>query len=172
MTTGSLRIAASVGFAALGFFLSTRAEAQVVDSGTDAPPAIEPDRPSPAAPTNLALTGAVVTGVWYGGALGASFIWSNAPWSTEMKIPIAGPWLSINQLDCRGEPDCTTLLEVVRVVLVSIDGVGQAAGLAFIAESLFMPSTADKPPPKSSSKLRPFPIVTSNVLGLGVAGEL
>jgi hypothetical protein len=170
--TGLLRIVAGAGLATLSLLISTRAEAQVVDLGTD-PPAPEPaDVPSAAAPTNLALTGAVVTGVWYGGALGASFIWSNAPWSTEMKIPIAGPWLSLNQLECGNEPECTTLLEVVRIVLVSIDGVGQAAGLAFIAESLFMPSAADKRPAKKSAKLRPFPIVTSNVLGVGVAGEL
>ncbi|HEY3497642.1 MAG TPA: hypothetical protein VGK73_23250 [Polyangiaceae bacterium] len=174
MNRRPLRILAALATALLGLLASSRAEAQFAEPETalPAPSADQPDLPSPAAPVNLALTGAAITGVWYGGALGASLLWSNAPWSTEMKIPIAGPWLSLNQLSCGNEPNCTTLLVVVRAVLVTIDGVGQAAGLAIAAESLFLP-TAEPPRAKSkSARLRPFPLVTSDAIGVGVAGEL
>jgi len=172
---GSFPVAVGSALAAFALLFSQPARAQSADLPSPLlAPAIEPDLPSPAAPTNLALTGVAVTGVWYGGALGSSLIWSNAPWSGVMKIPFAGPWISLKDIECGNEPDCTTLLVVTRAVLMSIDGLGQAAGVAFVLESVFMPSSARaKTKEKSArSSLRPFPLVTADVVGVGLAGEL
>jgi hypothetical protein len=170
------RLALAAAFGVFALFLPGNARAQSAAPGFAGPiPAVEPEVPSAAAPVNLALTGAVVTGVWYGGALGASFIWSNAPWSDQMKIPFAGPWLSLKDIECGNEPNCTTLLVVTRAVLMSIDGIGQAAGVAFMLESLFVPTAVPQPRAKtksSHSRLRPFPLVAGGAIGVGLAGEL
>jgi hypothetical protein len=168
-------------FVALALVVSEPASAQTGDLETalTPTPAIEPDLPTRAAPINLALTGAAVTGVWYGGALGASFIWHEQPFTPSLRIPIAGPWLAMTKdMECTTNPpdfECDTAFEVVRYVLLAVDGVGQATGLAFMLEALFMPSAPAAPPPREKSahaRLRPFPLVTGDAVGVGLAGEL
>jgi hypothetical protein len=141
----------------------------------------ETDLPSPGAPGRLALTGGIVTGVWYGGALGASLLFPDAPGAEDLRIPVAGPFLALADTGCAdSEPDCDTVIVVVRAILTTIDGIGQAGGIGMVLESLFMPtaeSTARTSSPSSDSastetEIRPVPIVAGkDGVGLGVVGR-
>lgn len=139
-------------------------------------PAPEPDLPSRAAPVNLALTGAAITGVWYGAALGTSFIWSQGDYARDLRIPIAGPFMALDDMNCpvSKDPNCTTLLIVMRVIAASIDGVGQATGLALALESLLMPTAAPRRSTRDTRRgIRPIPFVAGrDAVGIGFAGEL
>jgi hypothetical protein len=57
---------------------------------------------------------------------------------------------------------------------MTIDGVGQVVGLAFMLEFFFVPTAPSARPKQKSSgrKLRPFPLVAGGAIGLGLAGEL
>lgn len=142
----------------------------------------EADLPSPGAPGRLALTGGIVTGVWYGGALGASLLFPDAPGAEDLRIPVAGPFLALADTGCAdSEPDCDTVLVVVRAILTTIDGIGQAGGIGMVLESLFLPTAestargASSPSSDSASaetEIRPVPIVTGkDGVGLGVVGR-
>lgn len=149
---------------------------------TAPPVAPEADRPSPSAPGRLALTGGIVTGVWYGAALGTSLLFPDAPGARELRIPVAGPFMSLAETGCAdSEPDCDTVLVVVRAILTTIDGIGQVGGVAMMIESLFLPTAATSgaqlsvPRSKSASnetRVVPVPIVTGkDGIGLGVVGR-
>jgi len=139
------------------------------------PPAASQDYPPPSARGTHLLVGAVVTGAWYGGALGASLMWPDAPGAKDLRIPIAGPWMALADTGCaEDDPDCSTVLVVIRAVLTGIDGVGQAGGLLLIGEGLFLPTREAK---KSSRPKGPdFAIRPSAVaagkdgIGIGIAG--
>lgn len=139
-------------------------------------PAKKPDLPSPATRWNLALTGVGVTAGFYGAALGASLIWQNGPWAPEMRIPFAGPWMAMSDFKCGSvEPNCGTALVVVRYVLASIDGIGQAGGVLIALESLFLPvqsaARAKAPALPKHARVRPVPFVAGrDAIGLGVVG--
>jgi hypothetical protein len=152
------------------------AQESVAERPTPPGPAPEPDLPSPAAPVNLALTGAAITGVWYGAALGTSFLWSKADYARDLRIPIAGPFMALDDMNCSKakDPNCTTLLIVMRVVAASIDGVGQATGLALALESLLMPTAAPRRTTRETRRgIRPIPFVAGrDGVGIGFAGEL
>lgn len=178
-----LPTAFALTFGASAWLLPGVAAAQAQDPLMDQPaapgPAPEPELPSRAAPVNLALTGAAITGAWYGAALGSSFIWSNGDYAKDLRIPIAGPWMALDNLSCpvSKDPNCTTLLIVMRYIAVGIDGVGQATGLALALESLLMPTA----PPRSSTTrsarpprgIRPIPFVAGrDGVGIGFTGEL
>jgi hypothetical protein len=142
----------------------------------------EADRPSPSAPGRLALAGGIVTGVWYGAALGTSLLFPDAPGAEELRIPVAGPFMSLAETGCAdSEPDCDTVIVVVRAILTTIDAVGQVGGVAMMIESLFLPTAATSgaklsmPRRESASnetQVVPVPIVTGkDGIGLGVAGR-
>lgn len=127
--------------------------AETADPGgkatTDAPAAaiereaLPLEYPPPAAKTNLALTGGAIFVGWYGAAIGASFLEPDAPGSTDLRIPVVGPWMAVAQAGCaKGNPDCSTAWVVVRAILQAMDGIGQAGGLAVIGEALFLPTRA------------------------------
>jgi hypothetical protein len=82
----------------------------------------------------------VSTAAWYGGAVGASYIWPDEPGAKDLRIPFAGPWMSLSHAGCHGRSGCSTVLVVFGAVLTALDGVGQAAGLGLTAEGLFMPT--------------------------------
>jgi hypothetical protein len=173
-----LSAAHALTFGACAWFSPALASAQeaITDRPPPAAPAPEPDLPSRAAPVNLALTGAAVTGIWYGAALGSSFIWSNGDYARDLRIPIAGPFMALDDMSCpkSKDPNCTTLLIVMRVIAASIDGVGQATGLALALESLLMPTAAPRRTPRDTSRgIRPIPFVAGrDAVGIGFAGEL
>ena len=119
-------------------------------------------------------TGLAVTGVSYGMVLGASYIWPDARYSDEVRVPIAGPWMAIiGDTGCpKHDPNCSTVVLVVVAILTGIDGVLQAGGVGMALESAFMPTSSSKPAQKSSAPtIHPVPIVAGrDSVGLGVVG--
>lgn len=109
--------------------------------------------PSSARPT-VVIAGVATTAVWYGLAVGTAYAWSDAPGASDLKIPIAGPWMALPETGCFDEdPDCSVVFKILRVLMIGIEGVGQAGGLAVAAEGLFLPTTAGEPiRQKQSSK--------------------
>jgi len=100
--------------------------------------------PPPAARRNLLLVGLASTAVWYGGALGASYAVDDPAMAKDLRIPFAGPWMALTRTGCGGGPDCNTFLVVLGAIATSLDGIGQAAGLALAGEGLFMPTQEPK----------------------------
>lgn len=82
-----------------------------------------------------------------------SFAFPDAPGAKDLRIPIAGPWMAIANNGCPpNEPDCSKVWVVMRTILTAIDGIGQAAGIGFALEGIFLPT--QEPRPKSE---RPRP---------------
>jgi hypothetical protein len=139
-----------------------------------APP--EYDLPQPSTRWNLLFTGLAVTGVSYGLALGASYIWPDGRTSEELRVPIVGPWMAIADTGCpEGESDCSTVLLVVGAIFTGVDGVLQAGGLGIALESAFIPTSSgakrEKRAASDALRVRPVPYVAGrDGVGLGVAG--
>jgi hypothetical protein len=135
--------------------------------------------PAPATRWSLLAVGALTTAAWYGLAYGGSYLYPTARGAEELKIPIAGPWMSLAETGCpETTPDCSTFWMVVGVILKTFDGIGQAGGLLIMAEGLFLPTVEPKPSAAQSTRVLASPeprvtIVPTAVpggLGVGVAG--
>jgi hypothetical protein len=131
---------------------------------------------------SLLLAGAVTTASWYTLALAPSLIWQDFPGSRDLRTPVAGPWMALADTGCPDDnPNCSMVWVVARAVLIGLDGVGQAGGLAVMAEAALMPTGDAKPAPvarrrlpRTSATLRwqPVPIVAGrDGLGIGVVGR-
>ncbi len=119
-----------------------------------------------------------MTAAWYGGAVGLSYLWPDAPAAEKLRYPVVGPWVSLANTGCpASDPDCSLFWVVLRAVLTTVDGIGQAGGLALMAEAAFVPTARpeDPPPPRraehSSIELRALPYVSEEGAGLGVFGR-
>lgn len=95
--------------------------------------------------------GLATTAAWYGAGYGIGALWPDAPGRNDLRIPIAGPFMDLAKTGCpAGESGCSTFELVLRTMLISLDAVGQAGGLALVLEgALFSPSGIE--PPRSSS---------------------
>ena len=153
---------------------SDAADPAAVPVAPSAPP--EYDLPPPSTRWNLLFTGLTVTGVSYGLALGASYIWPDGRTSEELRVPIVGPWMAIADTGCpEDETDCSTVLLVVGAVFTGIDGVLQAGGLGIALESAFIPTSSgakrEKRATSDAPSVRPVPYVAGrDGVGLGVVG--
>jgi hypothetical protein len=131
--------------------------------------------PPPAARWNMVGAGAATTAVWYGAALGFSYWFPDAPGADDLRIPVAGPWMALADTGCaEDDPDCSIFIVILRAVLTTVDGVGQAGGVLVIAESLFLTTQTFAPRPRASRalELRPVPLVTGkDGVGFGVIGR-
>jgi hypothetical protein len=96
--------------------------------------------PPPSARGNLLIAGVASTAAWYGLALGASYAWPDAVGAKDLRIPLAGPWVALSHSGCGNVADCSKAIVVLRAIATALDGIGQAAGLGFIAEGLFLPT--------------------------------
>lgn len=96
--------------------------------------------PPPHTRTQVLLLGAATTAVFYGAAVGASYIWEQDRGAADLRIPVVGPWLKLGQTaGCAAEDTtCTPALQIAGAVLAALDGIGQAGGLALLLEGLFM----------------------------------
>jgi hypothetical protein len=127
----------------------------------------------------LLAAGAATTLVWYGGGVGASYLWPDAPGARDLRVPLVGPWLALADSGCAdNDPDCSTFKQVARAILTAMDGVGQAGGLAVVAEALFLPTAARRSAPRRTSsrarslRIRPMPVMTDEGgVGLGFSGH-
>lgn len=102
--------------------------------------------PPPAARPNLLLVGAAVTVGWYGAALGSSYLWKDAESSPPLRIPIAGPYMSLAKTGCSSaELNCDTFTVVIRTIITSLSMVGQTGGLLAMIEGAFVPTQVPAP---------------------------
>jgi hypothetical protein len=120
----------------------------------------------------LIVGGLAVTGLAYGGALLTASLTADEPGSSELQIPIVGPWMSIAKIECpKDDPDCGFTL-YLRGILTAVDGLMQLGGLGIVGEGLFMKTEAS---PAADQKpqgiwIRPAPVVTATTTGIGVIG--
>jgi hypothetical protein len=119
----------------------------------------------------IIVAGIAVTGLAYGGALLGAALAPDLPGMADLQIPIAGPWISLAQMDCPAdEEDCSAEL-VLRGILTVADGLMQLGGLAIVGEGIFMTTEAAAPAPKPGAfTIRAAPIVTGSMTGIGIAG--
>lgn len=97
--------------------------------------------PAPSTRLPLFAIGAATSLVWYGAALGGAYLYPTANGADELKIPIAGPWMSLAETGCPSTtPDCSTFWMVVGGILKGFSGIGQAGGVLLMVEGLLMPT--------------------------------
>jgi len=132
--------------------------------------------PPPAARPNLILVGAGVTAAWYGIALASSYGWKHADSASSLRIPVAGPYMSLTKTHCgSGETNCTTFALVLRTVITSLSLVGQTGGVLAMLEGAFVPTSVKSPeavrskPPARHVAVVPTPM--SSGAGVAVFGE-
>lgn len=167
--------AESAGIPAGSAIEPSEADAAAAATISSKPP--EYDLPPPSARWNTLFTGLAVTGISYGLALGASYVWKDGRTSDELRVPIVGPWMAIADTGCtEDDPDCSTVLLVVGAIFTGVDGVLQAGGLGIALESAFMPTSSagskrEKRKESTAPTLRPVPYVAGrDGVGLGVVG--
>lgn len=149
------------------------------------PVRIDPDAyPPPSAQGRLLLTGAVMTGAFYGAAVGASYFWPDSPGAADLRIPVVGPWMKVFQTGCSDtNPNCNKVFMVIGAVLAGLDGLGQAGGLGLLLEGIFLetraprttaftePTRVPSDPLVSRRSFYPVPLLTGDDgIGLGVVG--
>jgi hypothetical protein len=139
--------------------------------------------PSPSARGSLLLVGAATTAAWYSLALSSALIWPGAAGAEDLKIPVAGPFMALADSGCDDDnPDCSLVWPVFRAILIAIDGIGQAGGVAVMGEAALLPTreageTAEdrsiaRKPDRASLQWRPVPFLTGKSgIGLGVVGR-
>ncbi len=124
--------------------------------------------PPRAARARVALVGLSLTAGFYALSLGASFLYPEAPGAEALRIPVAGPWLSLAETGCPGDdPDCSLFPVVLRAVLTSLDAVAQVGGVAIASESLWMPTRREA---DAGVHLSPLPVGRGGI-GLGLRGR-
>jgi hypothetical protein len=151
----------------------------------------EDHSPPPSVRGKLILGGIIVSGAAYGAALTAGLLAperrndnaliSGIPGSSNLKIPFAGPWVTLAKAECvkptlPGSTGCDAGTYIGDVLLV-VDGLVQAAGVSFIIEALVM-KTESSPAPKPALAfglplgvtVRPIPVATTRFTGLGLVG--
>ena len=102
--------------------------------------------PAPSTRLPLFAIGAATSLVWYGAAVGGAYLYPTANGADELKIPIAGPWMSLAETGCPSTtPDCSTFWMVVGGILKGFSGIGQAGGVLLMVESLFLPTVESRP---------------------------
>ncbi|HEY4103046.1 MAG TPA: hypothetical protein VGM44_04110 [Polyangiaceae bacterium] len=110
--------------------------------------------PPPSARTYTLLGGAATTAGWYGLALGASYIWPDTIGAKDLRIPVAGPWISFAHSGCGPVQSCSEVIVVLRSIATAIDGVGQAGGVFLMTQGLFL-STQEPRAKRASLSFKP-----------------
>jgi hypothetical protein len=96
---------------------------------------------------------------------------SDLPADRNLFIPVAGPWLDLSERPC-GFGDCGTREDVNNALLVG-GGITQAAGLALVLSSLFVPEREHAPKRAvavETPKVRLAPVSLGRGGGLGAVG--
>jgi hypothetical protein len=111
----------------------------------------EPLRKPPGSARWLLLgTGVGTTALFYAGAWGLREAWPSQADRSDLKIPVAGPFMDLAHTGCpASDTDCSTFQLVVRTILVSLDAIGQAGGIALMLQSAVM-NTASVEAPRST----------------------
>lgn len=182
---------------ALGLAPAAHADEPTATSTTSAtnPTAPPADHyPPPSVRGKLVLGGIIISGTAYGAVLaagllapevrttdGTNALVSGIPGSINLKIPFAGPWLTLAKAECvkstlPGTTGCDTGAYIGDVLLV-VDGIIQAAGVSLLIEALVMKSESSSTPKSSFAfslplgvTVHPLPMATTRFTGLGLVG--
>ena len=135
--------------------------------------------PAPSTRLSTVAVGAATTAAWYGLAYGGSYLFPTARGADELKIPIAGPFMSLMQTGCpETTPDCSKFWMVVGAIMKGFDGIGQVGGLLIMAEGLLMP-TLERPQASralsdrrrdTATAITVLPTALPGGMGVGVVG--
>jgi hypothetical protein len=169
------------GVAALSPLLSPAlavAEEPTIDQVEYHPAELPPD----GARARVILVGLALTAGWYGGAVGTSYLWSDAPNARDLRLPVIGPWKALGNTGCgSNEPSCSTVTVIARTALAVVSGVGQAGGLFAIVEGLVMDTGDGAPATKardtgrlhtgSGASWAAAPVVLEGGAGIEFAGR-
>jgi hypothetical protein len=141
------------------------------DQAAPAPPRVD-ELPPPAAKPNTIVAGAVSAAAFYGAGVAASYLFPDAPGGRDLRIPVAGPWLSLRSTGCaKSDPGCGAGVIAIRALLTILDGVGQLGGLAVIGEGLFLNTSAQALPKAAGPTVRAVPLdFGTNGVGMGLSG--
>lgn len=139
------------------------------------PPAQAPDLPPPGSRVTHIVAGLSTTAISYGLATGVSFLFSEVRGSKDLRIPVAGPWMTLAQTGCpTNDPDCSAVPLVLGGMFMVISGVTQLGGLAIAGEGLFLnTSSGRRPAPKrAAATVRAVPMdFGPGSAGLGFVGS-
>ncbi len=132
--------------------------------------------PPSSARTYTIIGGLATTAGWYGLALGSSYIWPDTVGAKDLRIPVAGPWISFAHSGCGPVADCHEAIVVLRAIATAFDGVGQIGGLLIAGQGLFLPTQEPKrehgwkPFRDYAVEMQPTLDAGKNTVGFGVAG--
>jgi hypothetical protein len=185
---GAAKSGCTVSFRKLILALLVALPLLVAAGSTSADEPVRPVRrdpgayPPPSAQPGLFFVGLGATAAWYGAALGFSYLWPDAPGANDLRIPVAGPWMALADTGCADtDPNCSIFIVVLRAILTTMDAVGQAGGVAVMAEALFLPTQEVAPAPprrrprlqrETGAKLLPAPMLAGqDGVGLGIVGS-
>jgi hypothetical protein len=126
----------------------------------------------------LVAGGVGVTAAAYGVGAACAAAWPEVPGAEALYVPVAGPWITLGQSGCSpDDPGCEAIV-VARAILLVLDGLVQAGGLAVAGEGLFMTteSEAARAPAAPADRraaavtVAPVPLVARGQAGVGLAG--
>src|SRR6187402_796131 len=120
---------AALAFTATGVAHADEPEAAVAPDAANPPSSVR---------LKLALGGVAVAGGAYAMSYAMASNFPEVPGTTELKIPVVGPWLALGKSGCAtDDPDCGAKV-VLRGFFLVIDGLAQIGGVGLIAEAVFM----------------------------------
>ncbi|HRI65044.1 MAG TPA: hypothetical protein PK156_12435 [Polyangium sp.] len=110
----------------------------------------------------------------YGTGFLVSELDPSQPGIAKLQIPVVGPWMAIPENKCveYASTDCTPEL-VGRAFVYSVAGLMQLGGLALVTQAIVMKTqaTAAPKPPEETAFIAPIPIVSPNLVGVGLVGR-
>jgi hypothetical protein len=166
-----MKLLLSISLAALALTAAGTARADEPVEALETAPARETPYPPSSVRLKLGLGGIAVAGGAYAVSYAMASNFPEVPGMTGLKIPIVGPWIALGQSGCAADdPDCGAKV-VLRGFLLVIDGLAQIGGLGLIAEGVLMKTDAAAPTKASAFTIRPTPLVTGSVTGLGFVGS-
>jgi hypothetical protein len=92
--------------------------------------------PPSSARVSVLLGGLAFTAAWWGIGVGTSAAFPDDPGMKDLRTPVAGPWMALSNNRCAD--DGCSLGDVVRAVWFTVNGIGQAGGLALVLEGVVM----------------------------------
>lgn len=113
----------------------------------------------------------------YGIGAACAAAWPEVPGAEALYVPVAGPWITLGQSGCAPDDEGCGAILVVRGILLVLDGLIQAGGVAVAGEGLFMTTESDTasarvaPRHETAVTLTPVPLVTETQTGVGVLGS-
>lgn len=165
--------------ALLAFVLGAAALASPSLARADEPAVVERFPPT-SVRYKLIAGGAALTIVAWGAEFLLANQFSDVPGASAQKVPVVGPWIALGQGGCTPpvpdangvlppQEDCSGIL-ALRSIGHVIDGLVQLGGLGLITEGLVMTTEAERGPRRPAFTVRPQPIVSARMSGIGLVG--